>query len=92
MLGFITLSLLAWILHHYMHGETKALLKVGLILLITGIIISEGLLFGQGLSTYYFFKGIPEFSKYMFYSSALMASGLLLITLNIFLFKPSIKS
>jgi hypothetical protein len=92
MLGFITLSLLAWFLHHYLQGEIKLLFKVGLVLLITGIIISEALLFGQGFSTYYFLKGIPGFTKSLFHSSVLIPLGVLMITLNVFLFKPVTKS
>jgi len=75
MLGFFTLIVFTiWIEEGMM--KMTAVLKIGLAILILGIILSEILLFGQSLVVFYELNGIPNFFKALLYSSALMPVGI----------------
>jgi len=50
--------------------------KIGIAILITGIIASEILLFGQSISVYFGFFSIPKFYILLFTGSAFMPLGI----------------
>ena len=75
MLGFFSLVLYGiFIKEKYM--LLNALFKVGISLFILGIIGSEILLFGQGLSAYFFQYALPNYSNLLLWVSSLLPLGI----------------
>ncbi len=83
MLGFFTLFFLAL----FMESEflkMSSLLKVGLRLLVAGILLSEGLLFTQSVAVYWKVFQIPNFFIVLYWCSSLMPIGIGLIAISLF--------
>ena len=83
MLGFFTLFIfVAWIKEGFLSITTS--LKIGLSILISGIVLSELLLFGQSLVVYFELKGIPNYFKALTHASSLMPLGIVFLTWKVF--------
>lgn len=75
MLGFFSLGLYGiFIKEKYLTINTA--FKVGILLFIVGIIGSEILLFGQGLSAYFFQYALPNYSELLLWVSSLLPIGI----------------
>jgi hypothetical protein len=86
MLGFFSLFFLAVFIEERFLDLSK-LTKLGIVIFIIGIFLSELLLFSQSLSTFFLKQSISNFTEILFWSSALMPLGIVLITYG-FLTKP----
>jgi hypothetical protein len=81
MLGCFTLFFFAVFIQHDLLKNTK-LLKIGIILLVLGIVLSESLLFGQSFANYFFKTTINNYHDWLFWVSAFMPIGILLIVVQ----------
>lgn len=81
MLGFFTLFFLSIFIQHELLKVTR-ILKIGLLLLLLGIVLSESLLFGQSISNYFFKTSIENYYGLLFWASALMPLGIVFIALQ----------
>lgn len=83
MLGFFTLLFLViFIQEKFM--TLSSTLKVGLILLITGIILSETLLFSQSVAFHFQYFTLFNFQNWLFLVSALMPIGIVFLVISAF--------
>lgn len=78
LLGFITLFLLAYFVEQKLLFIGYRSVRWGLGCFVTGILITELLIFGEGLANL-FSTTIPSFNLLLFFASLLMPTGLLLI-------------
>ncbi|MGB1003339.1 MAG: hypothetical protein ACPGVC_03870 [Salibacteraceae bacterium] len=91
MLGFFTLFVLAiflerkWVL-------VSLYFKVGVTLLIIGVILSEAMLFSQGILLFFFNSSLPNFFFYLALVSFLMPVGICLITIGLFTQKKKVSN
>jgi hypothetical protein len=83
MLGFFTLLTLI-IFTEEKFITISSTFKIGIILLVSGIALSEVLLFGQSISVYYNLSWISNFFMTLSLASALMPIGIALITWSVF--------
>lgn len=83
MLGIFTLFFLSAFIEEKFIFITRTI-KLGLFILLIGIISSELLLFFQSLTTYYLGTSISIYSSLLFYLSSLMPIGIALLVLSIF--------
>lgn len=82
-LHLFTLGFMSLFLFLLLYVNTKFKIhKLGLFLLVLGIVLSETLFFTQGLLMSIFEKGITNYSLYLFIASTFMPSGLLFILYN----------
>ena len=83
MLGFFTLLfLIIFVQEKYI--TLSSTFKMGLALLITGIILSEVLLFAQSVAFHFQYFTIPNFHTLIFYASALMPVGIVFLVISAF--------
>lgn len=82
MLGFFTLFFLSIFIQHELLKNTR-ILKIGIFLLLIGIVLSESLLFGQSFINYFFKTAIPNYFSLLFWASAFMPLGITLITVQV---------
>jgi len=75
MLGFFTLLFLALFIDNKMLHFSSTV-KIGLSVLITGIFLSEILLFSQSITLFFHLFTIPVFYNTLFWASALMPVGI----------------
>jgi hypothetical protein len=75
MLGFFTLLFLAIFIDNKMLHFSSTV-KIGLSVLITGIFLSEILLFSQSITLFFHLFTIPVFYNTLFWASALMPVGI----------------
>ena len=78
MLGFFTLFVIAVFIENNYLPISKTV-KLGIQLLILGIILSETLLFSQSIAVYFKSFQIPDFFTLLFWASALMPVGIGLV-------------
>ncbi|WP_424964365.1 hypothetical protein [Ekhidna sp.] len=83
MLGFFTLFLLSYFFRNEWIRLTR-LLKFGTWLLIIGIVLSEGLLFGKAVLTQLSILWLTDFFPTLTAVSSLMPIGILLLTISAF--------
>jgi hypothetical protein len=81
MLGFFTLFFLSVFIQQGLL-KTTGILKTGIWFLILGILLSESLLFSQSIVNYFYKTGIVDYFNLLFWLSALMPIGILLIALQ----------
>lgn len=77
-LGFMSLFLFLLL---YIHTKFK-LDRIGLFLFTLGIVLSELVLFLQGVKIYMFSNGFENYKLLLFYSSTLMPIGIIMILVN----------
>lgn len=82
MLGIITGFLLGFILQNQFLNRNKILISWGIKLFLIGYVLTELLLFGQGLFQYFAKEGIPDYYSYLFWISCSLPIGLFLILLS----------
>lgn len=76
MLGIVTAGLFYWGYQYRLLKLNTKIAKTGLWIFLTGFILSEILLFGQGLGSWGFQVGIPGFQQWAFGMHGLMLAGL----------------
>jgi hypothetical protein len=83
MLGFFTLFFFALFIESKFL-KMSVLVKVGLQLLVAGILLSEGLLFMQSIAIYWEVFHIPNFFIVLYWCSSLMPIGIGLMVISFF--------
>lgn len=83
MLGCFTLFFLGIFVREKLLGDSR-LMRFGLLMLVTGIVVSEALLFGQSLNSYYRIYPIPDFFTILSIVSSLMPAGIACIAVQSF--------
>ena len=83
MLGFFTLLFIIIFLQEKFIALSSTL-KIGLVLLITGIVLSEALLFAQSVAFHFQYFTIQKFHTLLFFASALMPMGIVFIVWSAF--------
>ncbi len=88
MLGVISGALLMFLSAEGFLSRQKAVIYVATAFYILGFVLSELLLFLQGLMTYFLWGAVPEFNLNMFIFSAFIVLGVLLFLISAFLASP----
>ena len=83
MLGFFTLFFFALFIERNFL-KMSGVVKIGLQLLVAGILLSEGLLFTQSVAIYWEAFHIPNFFIVLYWCSSLMPLGIGLIAISLF--------
>ena len=83
MLGCFTLFFLGIFVREKLLGDSR-LMRFGLLMLVAGIVLSEALLFGQSLNSYFRIYSIPEFFTILSIVSSLMPVGIAYIAVQSF--------
>ncbi len=81
MLGFFTLFFISIFIEEK-KLKTSYTLKIGIYLLVSGIVLSEALLFTQSITIYFFQESISNYFDILFWVSFLMPIGIALITVQ----------
>ncbi|MCK5677459.1 MAG: hypothetical protein KAH72_03190, partial [Flavobacteriaceae bacterium] len=79
MLGFFTLFFISIFIEEK-KLKTSYTLKIGIYLLVSGIVLSEALLFIQSITIYFYQESISNYFDILFWVSFLMPLGITLIT------------
>ncbi len=82
MLGFVTVFLIAHFIYLKMFKTGNKVSIVGIGLFILGFLMSETVLFSQGVLTFNFHTSIARYPDILFYTSLLMPLGLLLFFIS----------
>lgn len=83
MLGMFSLFFI-WLLIETKVIQLNRLFKFGLFVFAAGVLLSEGLLFGQGLANYFWSYSLPTYYTSLYAVSSIMPTGILIMFVALF--------